>query len=106
MTYTDVTAIVEGDEEKRERFSDLVEMIGRMAELRAILRKKRVSRGSIDFNFDEARIVLDENGKPIDIVKRERGVSNSMIEEVYARLQRNGGRAHVLAEYPLCLPCA
>lgn len=81
MTYTDVTAIVEGDEEKRERFSDLVEMIGRMVELRAILRKKRVSRGSIDFNFDEARIVLDENGKPIDIVKRERGVSNSMIEE-------------------------
>ena len=81
MTYTDVTAIAEGDLKKRERFSDLTDMIDRMAELRAVLRKKREARGSIDFNFDEARIVLDENGKPIDIVKRERGIANSMIEE-------------------------
>lgn len=81
MTYTDVTAIVEGDKEKRKRFSGLVDMIEQMAELRGLLRKNRVARGSIDFNFDEARIVLDKNGKPVDIVKRERGVSNSIIEE-------------------------
>jgi len=81
MTYTDVTKILEGDAEKRKMFSHLVNMLDDMAKLKTILRKKRVLRGSIDFNFDEARIVLDENGKPVDIVKRERGISNGIIEE-------------------------
>lgn len=81
MTYTDVTAILSGDSEKRARFSEIVPMLEEMEKLREILRKKRVARGSIDFNFDEARIVLDENGAPVDIVKRERSVSNSIIEE-------------------------
>ena len=81
MTYTCVTAILEGDKQRRMQFSDLVPMLEDMEELRKILRKKRVARGSIDFNFDEARIVLDEDGKPIDIIKRERGISNNMIEE-------------------------
>ncbi len=81
MTYTNVTAILEGDSEKRERFSDIVPMLEDMHHLRDILRKKRVSRGSIDFDFDEARIILNEDGVPVDIVKRERSVSNSIIEE-------------------------
>lgn len=81
MTYTNVTAILEGDKDKRDRFSDIVPMLEDMVQLRNILRNKRISRGSIDFNFDEARIVLDANGTPVDIVKRERSVSNSIIEE-------------------------
>ncbi len=81
MTYSAVTDILEGDKEKREKYAHLTDHIERMNELREILNKQRKSRGSIDFNFDEARIVLDEQGKPVDIVKRERGVSNNIIEE-------------------------
>ncbi len=81
MTYTNVTAILSGDEQKRSQFSDIVPMLENMERLRNILRTKRIARGSIDFNFDEARIVLDENGVPVDVVKRERSVSNSIIEE-------------------------
>lgn len=81
MTYTNVTAILKGDREKQERFSDILPMVKEMEELRNILRKKRESRGSIDFNFDEARIILDDQGTPVEIVKRERSISNSIIEE-------------------------
>ncbi len=81
MTYTNVTAILEGDKEKETFYSDISPMLQEMKQLRNILRRKREMRGSIDFDFDEARIVLDENGKPVDIVKRERGIANSLIEE-------------------------
>lgn len=81
MTYSNVTAILEGNEEKRAKYAHLVDHIKRMNELRVILNKQRENRGSINFNFDEARIVLDSEGKPVDIVKRERGISNNIIEE-------------------------
>jgi len=81
MTYSAVTAILEGDNEKREKYAHLVDHIEKMNELREILNNQRNARGSINFDFDEARIVLDESGKPIDVVKRERGISNNIIEE-------------------------
>ncbi len=81
MTYRNVTKILEGDEEKRKEFSHLVEHIERMNELRAILAKQRKLRGSINFDFDEARIILDDEGKPVEIQKSERGISNNIIEE-------------------------
>lgn len=81
MTYSDVTKILEGDAEKRKKFSHLTEHIENMDKLRKILNKQRMSRGSLEFDFDEARIVLDASGKPVDIVKRERGISNNIIEE-------------------------
>lgn len=81
MTYSDVTAIIEGDEVKRKKYAHLVEHIENMNELRGILNRQRDSRGSINFDFDEARIVLDADGKPVDVVKRERGISNNIIEE-------------------------
>jgi ribonuclease R len=59
----------------------LKETFENMAELAAILRKSREMRGMIDFNFPEAKILTDENGKVTDIVMRERRVSNRMIEE-------------------------
>lgn len=81
MTYNDVTAILEGNSDKREKYVHLCEHIERMNELREILSRKRDLRGSINFDFDEARIVLDQEGRPVDIVKRERGISNNIIEE-------------------------
>ncbi|WP_175548424.1 ribonuclease R [Lutispora thermophila] len=82
MTYKDVNRILEDDDEKvKERYKDLVELFKNMEKLMNILRKKRRLRGSIDFDFQETKITLDEKGKPIDIRPYERGVSERIIEE-------------------------
>lgn len=82
MTYTDVTKILrDNDVELIERYKDLVDDFKAMEELCKILRKKRLDRGSIDFDFEECKIILDEKGKPIDIKPYERAIANRMIEE-------------------------
>ncbi len=82
MTYTSVNKIVElKDEEEREKYRDFVPMFELMYELAGILREKRGKKGAIDFDFPECRIVLDENGKPIDVVERERNNAHKIIEE-------------------------
>ena len=52
-----------------------------MEELAARLRSRRMKRGAIDFDFEESKIIVDADGKPTDIVKRERSVAEMMIEE-------------------------
>ena len=82
MTYTDVTKILrDNDAELIERYKDLVDDFKAMEELCKILRKKRLDRGAIDFDFEECKIILDEKGKPIDIKPYERAIANRMIEE-------------------------
>lgn len=82
MTYTNVKKIVvDEDEELMERYQPYVPYFRLMADLATILRKKRLNRGAIDFNFPEAKILVDENGKPVDIVKRPRTIAEQLIEE-------------------------
>lgn len=81
MTYTAVTGILEGDKELRERYSDIVEEIELMAELARILKNKRISRGSLEFETTEAKIILDEKGDVEDIKPYPYGISNGIIEE-------------------------
>ena len=82
MTYSDVNKIlVDKDEELRNRYESLVPMFEMMEELASILRKKRMSRGAIDFDFKEAKVIVDEEGKAIDVVIRERSVAERLIEE-------------------------
>ncbi|QPJ84904.1 ribonuclease R [Sarcina sp. JB2] len=82
MTYTDVTKILrDNDVELIKRYKDLVDDFKAMEELCKILRKKRLDRGAIDFDFEECKIILDEKGKPIDIKPYERAIANRMIEE-------------------------
>ena len=82
MTYTDVTKILEeNDEELIKRYDYLVDDFKAMEELCTILRQKRLRRGAIDFNFEESKIILNELGKPIDIKPYDRAISNRMIEE-------------------------
>ncbi len=82
MTYNNVNAMLErGDKSLCERYDHILPTLLEMEKLSALLRKKRVKRGSLDFDFPEAEIIVDKNGEPIEIVKEERGVSNRMIEE-------------------------
>ncbi|MBU3875197.1 RNB domain-containing ribonuclease [Faecalicatena sp. AGMB00832] len=64
-----------------EKYKELVPMFLRMAELSSILREKRRKRGSIDFDFPETKMVLDENGKPVDIKPYERNTATKIIED-------------------------
>jgi ribonuclease R len=82
LTYTDVSDILEKDDkELKKRYEHILEDLKLMEELCIILREKREKRGSIDFDFNESKIILDENGKPVDIVKAERRIANRIIEE-------------------------
>lgn len=82
MTYTDVTKILENtDPDLIQRYDYLVEDFKMMAELAEKLSKRRSDRGSIDFNIDEAKILLDDEGRPIDIIKEDRSISHKIIEE-------------------------
>jgi ribonuclease R len=82
MTYTDVYKIIElTDEELMKKYEHIVPMLNDMAELASILRKKRIDRGAIDFDFKESKVIVDETGWPIDIVLRERTAAERLIEE-------------------------
>ncbi|MGG3737402.1 ribonuclease R [Aeribacillus pallidus] len=82
MTYSDVNKIlVDKDEELRKKYEPLVPMFELMEELASILRDKRMKRGAIDFDFKEAKIIVNEEGKPTDVVIRERSVAERLIEE-------------------------
>ncbi|MCC6164763.1 MAG: ribonuclease R [Acidobacteria bacterium] len=81
MTYTDVHAILAGDAERRQRYSELVPHFERMRELFDILNRRRHGRGSIDFDLPEAKIVLDEDGQVENILVAERNVAHRLIEE-------------------------
>jgi len=82
MTYTNVYKIlVDKDEELIERYKQVVPDFNVMHELAFILRKKRFKRGAIDFDFPEAKVILDEKGKPIDVRKYEITIANQIIEE-------------------------
>lgn len=82
MTYHDVKRIlVDEDPELIQRYQPLVEDFRLMGRLAKILNQRRVNRGAIDFDFPEAKILVDPQGKPVEIVKRPRTVAEQMIEE-------------------------
>lgn len=82
MTYYDVNRIlVDKDEETRARYEALVPMFELMEELASILRNKRMTRGAIDFDFKESKVLVTEEGKPTEVVLRERSVAERLIEE-------------------------
>ncbi len=82
MTYTDVSNILENDDESlKEKYKEILPMLKNMEELSNILRHKRDQRGCIDFDFDETKLIVDDNHKIIDVTKYERRTSNKIIEE-------------------------
>ncbi|MGE5329438.1 MAG: ribonuclease R [Deltaproteobacteria bacterium] len=82
MTYKDVTRILEAqDKELMKRYKNHIDDFKIMSELAEILRKKRVIRGSIDFDFPEVKIILNDKGKPVEVKRYEITISNKIIEE-------------------------
>ena len=82
MSYTAVRKILEeGDLELIQEYEELVPMFQDMQELAAILRRKRRQRGSIDFDFPESKIILDQKGNPVSIEPYERNVATDLIED-------------------------
>lgn len=82
MSYTSVKKILEDhDEEETTRYIDLVPMFEEMEQLADILRNRRHQRGSIDFDFPESKIMLDEEGHPMEIRSYDRNVATKIIED-------------------------
>lgn len=82
MTYSNVRKILEdNDPDLIARYETLVPMFRHMEELAMKLRQRRMDRGAIDFDFQETKIIIGEDGKIADIKKRERTIAEMIIEE-------------------------
>ena len=81
MSYNGVSKVLAGEPGALEEDAPFVPMIQKMQELSTIIRERRGKRGSIDFDFPETKIELDENGKPIAIKPYERNSATKIIED-------------------------
>jgi ribonuclease R len=81
MTYTNVHLLLEGDAAMRERYQPLVARFELMQELALVLNRKRVRRGSIDFDLPEPLIEFDEWGAMTGVTRAPRNIANRIIEE-------------------------
>ena len=97
MTYTDVNAILEGDQPLRQRYAPLVSTFELMRDLAQILNRKRERRGSIDFDLPEPVIEFDEFGLMKSITRSERNFAHRLIEEFM--LSANETVAHHLESH-------
>lgn len=80
MTYKNVNSILEKNIVP-EGYEEFVDDLKTMSEFATILRKAKVKRGYLDFDVDEAKILVDENCVPYEITKRERGTGENLIED-------------------------
>ena len=82
MTYSIVNdLLINENSQHLDDNLQFIHMLRNMGKLSQTLREKRIKRGSIEFDFPEAKIIIDENGKPIDIKLYDRNAATSLIEE-------------------------
>lgn len=82
MTYTNVRLILEeGDAKLCQRYASFTGTFEKMRDLCLILRKRRKLRGALDFDFPESKVMLDEKGRPLDVLLLEQSIANQIIEE-------------------------
>jgi len=81
MTYTNVHRVLEGDTAMRERYEKLLPRFELMRDLALILSRKRVKRGSIDFDMPESNVQLDQAGQMVGVTRAERNIAHRIIEE-------------------------
>lgn len=101
LIYDDVSDYLEkDDEEAKEKLKDLLIELDHMKDLAKTLYEKRDKRGSIDFDFPETYISLDENGYPVEIGKIERRIGNRIIEEFMLVTNETVAEEYFWAEIP------
>ena len=101
MTYHDVSEVLKGEDKALlERYEGCTTMFKWMLDLAHILRTKRKARGSIDFNFPEAKVKLDEHGMPIDIYVYDRNEATKIIEEFMLLANEVVAEHHYWQEIP------
>lgn len=99
MTYKKVNQILEQNIVP-EGYEEYADTLRTMKELADILRANKVARGYIDFDIDEAKIIVDEDGKAIDVVLRERGVGEKLIEDFMIAANETVASYIYYMEYP------
>lgn len=81
MTYSNVNKILDGDEQLLKKYEHLGDLFELMQDCATRIRQRRSKSGMVDFDKDEAKVVVDKKGKVIDIKVRDRGVSERIIED-------------------------
>ncbi|MBG9980964.1 ribonuclease R [Facklamia sp. DSM 111018] len=100
MTYSDVNAILEGNEELREKYQEITPMLDEMAELHEVLYQMRKGRGALDFDAPEAQVLVDESGHPTDIVLRERFTGERLIESFMLAANETVAETYLQRDFP------
>ena len=101
MSYTSIHKIIEEEDSvERQEYQELLPMFELMYELAAILRERRFKRGSIDFDFAESKITLDEKGKPLDVRIYERNNAHRIIEEFMLAANQTVAEEYFWQELP------
>ena len=80
MTYSAVNDMIAGNPETIQQYQKILPSVEAMVDLHAILETMRYQRGALNFDTKEAKILVNKEGRPVDIVLRERGVAERMIE--------------------------
>ena len=81
LTYTAVNKFFEGSKDEVSKLNDIAPMLQTLKSICELRKDIRFKRGAIDFELNEIKIILDSNGKPTDIIKRESNLAESIIEE-------------------------
>lgn len=82
LTYNIVAKLLEDDNENlKKEYEDVLPTLQKMMRVSSYINRKRFERGSINFDFPEAKIIVDKEGYPKDIIKDERNVAHKIIEE-------------------------
>lgn len=101
MTYDDVKEILTNkDEALIAEYADIYPTLLLMEELARVFMTKRANRGSIDFDFSESKVILDENNMPIDIKKYDRNLATRLIEEFMIAANETVSEAYTKLEIP------
>jgi ribonuclease R len=101
MTYTAVNEILTGEsEDTREEYREFVPMFYLMKELADILRQRRKQRGAIDFDFPESKIILNPQGRPLEIKAYERNAATMLIEDFMLLANETVAEAHYWQSLP------